>query len=124
MFAGEWTGFEVFEGVFDGFGTYETSKRPTWAMNPVNVEGEFLSCFFKQGTGSDDVVTCLKRGWVVCGVTTRAEEEGGRFVLVLPDTTFEVLSCGTVISTHLSKAGHQASLNRLEPPRRTKSEKS
>ena len=104
MLAGERTGFEVFEGVFDGFGTYETSKRPARAMDPVNVEGELLSCFFKQGTGADDVVTCLQRGWVVCGMTTRAEEESGRFVLVLPDTTFEVLSCGTVISTHLSKA--------------------
>ena len=102
MFAGERTGLEVFEGVFDSFGAYKSSKRSLWAMNPVNVEGELLSCFFKKGTGADDVVTCLKRGWVVCGMTTRAEEEGGRFVLVLPDTAFEVLSCGTMISTHLS----------------------
>ena len=72
MFAGERTGLEVFEGVFDGFGTYETSKRPTWAINPVDVEGELLSCFFKQGTGADDVITCLKRGWVVGGMSARA----------------------------------------------------
>ena len=102
MFAGERTRLEVFEGVFDGFGTYETSERPSWVMNPVNVEGELLSCFFKQGAGADDMITCLERGWVVGRVTARAEEEGGRLVLVLPDTSFEVLSCGTVISTHLS----------------------
>ena len=59
MLAGEWTRLEVFEGVFDCFRTYETSKRPMWAMNPVNVEGKLLSCFFKQGTGADDVITCL-----------------------------------------------------------------
>ena len=93
-------------------------------MNPVNIEGELLSCFFKQGAGADDMITCLERGWVVGRVTARAEEEGGRLVLVLPDTTFEVLSCGTVISTHLSKARHKASLNQLESPRQTKSEKS
>ena len=124
MFAGEQTGLEVFEGVFDGFGMYETSKKPMWAMNPVNVEGELFLCFFKQGTGADDVVMGLKSGWVVGGVTARAEEEGGWFVLVLPDTAFEVLSCGTMISAHLSEARHKASLNRLEPLRWAKSEKS
>ena len=123
MLAGERTGLEVFEGVFDGFGTYETSKRPSWAVNPVNVEGELLPCFFKQGTGADDMVMCLQRGWVVGCVTARAVEEGGRFVLVLPNTAFEVLSCGTMISAHLSEVGHEASLDRLEPLGRMKSEK-
>ena len=36
-------------------------------------------------------------------MTARAEEEGGRFVLVLPNTTFEVLYCGTMISARLSE---------------------
>ena len=99
MFAGERTGLEIFKGVFDGFGPYETSKRPTWAMNPVYVEGKLFSCLFKQGTGADDVVTCLKRGWVVSGMTARAEEEGGRLVLVLPDTrpVHHVLGSLTVV---------------------------
>ena len=123
MLAGEQTGLEVFEGVFDCFGTYKTSKRLTWAMNPVNVDGELLSCFFKQGTGADDVIMCLQCGWVVSGVLARAEEEQGWFVLVFPNAAFEVLSCGTMISAHLSEVGHEASLDRLEPLGRMKSEK-
>ena len=37
---------------------------------------------------------------------------------------FEILSCGTMVSAYLSEAGHEASLDRLEPPRWSKSEKS
>ena len=62
MFVGERAGLEVFKGVFNCFGMYETSKRPTWAMNPVNIEGELLPCFFKQGTGMDDVIMLEPNG--------------------------------------------------------------
>ena len=45
----------------------------------------------------------------------RAVEERGRLVAVLPNRLLEVLSCGGVVSAHLSESRHGSSLDKLKP---------
>jgi len=48
-------------------------------------------------------------------VATRAQEEGGGFVLILVDASLEVFSCRGVVSAHLGKLGHGGTVDGLEP---------
>ena len=58
------------------------------------------------------MVAGLEGRWVL--VLVRTVEECGWFVLVFPDAPLEVLSCGTVVSTHLGESGHGTSVDVLE----------
>ena len=67
------------------------------------------------------MIVCLEGGWVIVGwVFARALVEGSWFVLVLPYTTVEVLSCWSVVSAHLGELGHKGALYGSEPPSRMK----
>ena len=46
---------------------------------------------------------------------TRAVEERSRFVTILPNRLLKVLSCGGVVSAHLSESRHGSSLDKLKP---------
>ena len=46
------------------------------------------------------------------------------FVTVLIDRGLKVFSCGSVISSHLCKLGHETSVDELEPAWGSESEKS
>jgi len=64
------------------------------------------------------VVACLQGQWETFLWTfdvARAVEEGGWFVAVLPNRLLEILSCGGVVSAHLSESRHGSSLDKLKP---------
>ena len=64
------------------------------------------------------MVACLQ-GWWETFLWARdvawAVEERSRFVAVLPNRLLEILSCGGVVSAHLSESRHGSSLDKLKP---------
>jgi len=52
---------------------------------------------------------------VVLAFVARTKEKGVGLVLVLPNVSFEVLSCWSMVSAHLCKSRHGTSVDELEP---------
>ena len=85
----------------------KAGKGPLGSVNGGARHSQPVTGFIEQRAYSDDVVTCLqgrREAFLWTFDVTRAVEEGGRFVAVLPNQLLEVLSCGGVVSAHLSES--------------------
>ena len=114
---GERSGLEELQCVLDTFLLDEPSQAPSRHPDPRKRYCQLLPCVFEERACPYDVVPGLQDGGVVVvlALVTRAKEEGGGLVLVLPNVAFEVLSCGSMVSAHLSQGRHGTSVDFLEP---------
>ena len=101
---GERSRLEELQSALDALLLDEPSQAPSRHHNLRKRNCQLLPCVVEERTRSNDVVPGLQDGGVVVVLTfvARTKEERWGLVLVLPNVSFEVLSCGGVVSAHLS----------------------